>query len=115
MRACCQRRPSLFYSPSRKAGGRRGAPVRGLNRRRVVACRQSEEVRKPMRGFFPSQHPARRERQGWRLRWLAGVVAVAVALWGGAAVARKGRAPRAPPGLLRDTGLYTDFGQRLVD
>jgi hypothetical protein len=43
------------------------------------------------------------------------MVAVALALWGGAAVARKGRSPRAPPALLQDTGLYTDFGQRLVD
>jgi hypothetical protein len=48
------------------------------------------------------------------------VVVVAVALWGGAAVARWGgaavaRKGRAPPALLRDTGLYTDFGQRLVD
>jgi hypothetical protein len=43
------------------------------------------------------------------------VVAVAVALWAGAAVARKVRTPRAPPPLLRDAGLYTDFDQRVVD
>jgi hypothetical protein len=65
--------------------------------------------------FVPRQYPARKVRHGWSLRWLASVVAMAVALWAGAAFARKGRTPRAPPLLLRDTGLYTDFDKRLVD
>jgi hypothetical protein len=47
--------------------------------------------------------------------WLATVVALGVALGGGVAVARKASPTKAPPPLLRDTGLYTDFSQHVVD
>ncbi len=65
--------------------------------------------------FVSSQQRASKARQGWRPGWLAPVVAVAVALWAGAAVARKASPSRTPPPLLRDTGLYSDFSQRVVD
>jgi hypothetical protein len=62
----------------------------------------------------PSQHPARLERRGGRLNWLVWVAGAAVALWGGAAAARKTAHTHAAPPLLRDTGLYSDFSQHVV-
>jgi hypothetical protein len=69
-----------------------------------------------MSGAFVSlHHSAWQRRHGWRPTWLASVVALVVALMGGVAVARKASPTKAPPPLLRDTGLYADFSQRLVD
>jgi hypothetical protein len=49
-----------------------------------------------------------------RMRWLAALVCASVALWGGAAAARKVSRKRSPPQLLSQTGLYSDFKQRVV-
>lgn len=75
-----------------------------------------EEVHETMNGVcIPSSRPVWGARRRWGLRWLSVVAAVVVTLWGGAAAARKARPPRTPPPLLQDTGLYTDFHQRVVD
>lgn len=48
------------------------------------------------------------------MKWLAGVAAVAVALWAGAAGARKVSRTHAAPQLLSETGLYSDFRRHVV-
>ncbi|MFL5345838.1 MAG: hypothetical protein ACJ8AT_13690 [Hyalangium sp.] len=48
------------------------------------------------------------------MKWLAGVAAVAVVLWAGAAGARKVSRTHAAPQLLSETGLYSDFHQHVV-
>lgn len=59
--------------------------------------------------------PAKQGPRCWRLKWLlACMTAMAVALGGGVADARKAGRRRTPPQHLRDTGLYSDFRQHTV-
>ncbi|HEU6443262.1 MAG TPA: hypothetical protein VFF38_12915, partial [Microvirga sp.] len=62
---------------------------------------------------MPAQSDMRRRRTGY---WasIIGVALTAVALLGGAAFARK-PVSRSAPELLRETGLYADFGRHQVD
>jgi len=60
-----------------------------------------------------SQQP-RPAWHGWRSKWLTGVVAMAVGLWGGAAAARRVARTHAAPQLLSETGLYSDAAQHVV-
>lgn len=53
-------------------------------------------------------------RRLWRVKWLVCVTGVALALWGGAAAARKTGRQRVAPQHLHETGLYSDFAQRIV-
>jgi hypothetical protein len=82
----------------------------------VVVIEEVHQAMSDSAALPPGEVSSQRRGQAWarRMRWLAALVCASMALWGGAAAARKVSRKRSPPQLLSETGLYSDFQQRVV-